>query len=227
MTRTLKLSLALGVALLCFAPLVATVSAQDSAMTPVEAVTQPVTGGELSAAPAVAAEPEAPGSDFTAIATTVKDTLTAVLIALVTAATGWLSVQLSKWTGGKIKLEDTLRDLHMEDYARRASDKAFAYALKRTGYTWDDLANVQIKSQVLRYATDFLLSQYPEVLKWIDKDNDGVIDFLETLLPSIGRAAGPTPEQTGQVATLFAPPKKRIQVRAKRPPAAPAAPATA
>ena len=193
MFRTLILACALALSFVTLA------QAQDNTTVRVEpGLTEPMSAADVVAgtqpapAPPVAAE-ESAGSDFSGIGTLIKDTLVSALIALVTAAVGWLSAKLAQWTSGKIKLDDAMRDLHMEDYARRAVDKAFNYALKRAGVTWEDLAHVQIKNQVLQFAVNFLLSQYPEVVKWIDKDSNGIIDWIETLLPVISPAVGPLP----------------------------------
>lgn len=123
------------------------------------------------------------GADVTPFVTLIRETLVAVLLAVLTAAAGWLTAQVSKWTAGRINLEDLTRDLQMEQYSKAAIDKSFAYAMTRIGITPEQLGDVQLKSQILQYAVGFLSSQYPEVIKWIDKDKNGVIDFVETFLP--------------------------------------------
>jgi hypothetical protein len=127
--------------------------------------------------------PASTGTDVTPFVDLLRDTLIAALLAVLTAAAGWLSAQVARWTNGRIALDGVARDLQMETYARLAVDKGLAYALQRTGTTIADLQNVQLKSQVLQYAVDFLSSQYPEVVKWIDADQNGVIDWVETHLP--------------------------------------------
>lgn len=131
------------------------------------------------------------GADVTPFVTLIRDTLAAALLAVFTAAAGWLTAQVSKWTAGRINLEDLTRDLQMEQYSKAAIDKAFAYALTRVGITPEQLGDVQLRSQILQYAVGFLSSQYPEVIKWIDKDKNGVIDFVETFLPKAELAAAP------------------------------------
>jgi hypothetical protein len=82
----------------------------------------------------------------------------------------------------------------MEGYARQAVEKALNFALTRTGYTYNDLQNVHVKPQIMQYAVDFLASQYPEVIKWVDTNDNGVIDWVETHLPvplQMGRLAVP------------------------------------
>lgn len=138
-----------------------------------------------------AATPAPAGADVTPFVTLIRDTLAAALLAVLTAAAGWLTAQVSKWTAGRINLQDVTRDLQMEQYSKAAIDKAFSYAFKRVGITPEQLGDVQFRSQILQYAAGFLSSQYPEVIKWIDKDKNGVIDFVETFLPSPELAAAP------------------------------------
>lgn len=172
-------------------PLHAQPAPQD-VVSPDAGLTEPVTDAELrnptlalpaSGSPAVAPAEEQ-GSDFSGILTTIKDTIIAILTAVLTGALGWLTARMASWTGGKIRLDEVIRDNQMEQYAKTAVEKAFTFALTRVGVNWDQLQNVQIKNQVLRQATDFLLSQYPEVVKWVDKDQNGVIDWVETMMPS-------------------------------------------
>jgi hypothetical protein len=161
-------------------------SPQD-AVSPEGTMTLPVTEREFVTPPPVANKEEVapePGSDFSAVVGTIKDTIIAILTAVLTGALGWLTARVAAWTGGKIRLDDVIRDNQMEQYAKSAVEKAFTFALTRVGVNWDQLQNVQIKNQVLRQATDFLLSQYPEVVKWVDKDQNGVIDWVETMMPS-------------------------------------------
>lgn len=153
--------------------------------------TLPLTEPEFLAT--AAATPAPAGADVTPFVTLIRDTLAAALLAVLTAAAGWLTAQVSKWTAGRINLEDLTRDLQMEQYSKAAIDKAFAYSLTRVGITPEQLGDVQLRSQILQYAVGFLSSQYPEVIKWIDKDKNGVIDFVETFLPKELAAAPAAP----------------------------------
>lgn len=132
-------------------------------------------------APAAATTATADVSPFLGL---IRDTLVALLLSVLTAGSAWLTARVAKMTAGKIDLQDVARDLQMETYARNAVDKALAYALARVGIQWDQLHDVQVRSQVLQYAINFLSAQYPEVVKWIDKDANGVIDWVETHLPA-------------------------------------------
>jgi hypothetical protein len=145
----------------------------------------PIIESEVVNPPVVVAPPapEVGGADFSPFFKLLTDTLSAALIAVLTAGAAWVSVQLGKLTGGRIKLDDVLKDLRMEEYAGNAVDKALSYALNRVGVDQAQLQNVQVKSQVLQYAAQFLASQYPEVVKWIDTNDNGVIDWVETRLP--------------------------------------------
>jgi hypothetical protein len=206
MFRMILIACALVCAFPVFAQPTTTLVGEPGLTEPVAA--QDVVSPEPEPAPAV--EPASGGSDFSGIFKTITDSLSGALIALVTGAVGWLTAKLAQWTGAKIQLEDTLRDLHMEDYAKKAVEKAVAYGLNKTGVTMDDLQHVQIKNQVLQFAVNFLLSQYPEVIKWLDKDNNGIIDWVQTLLPTIVPATGPVPAKLvakldAAQASMFAP----------------------
>jgi hypothetical protein len=174
------------VALLLAALPVSAVRAQPAPQDVVASEPAPIIESQVVApAPAVtpAAEPGTVGADFTPFFKLLTDTLSAALLAVLSAGAAWVSIQLGKLTGGRIKLDDVLKDLKMEEYAGAAVDKALNYALKRTGMEYSALQNVQVKSQVLQYAAQFLASQYPEVVRWIDTNENGVIDWVETRLP--------------------------------------------
>lgn len=173
------------VALILAALPVSAVRAQPAPQDVVVSEPAPIIESQVVNPPVVVAPPapEVGGADFTPFFKLLTDTLSAALLAVLSAGAAWVSIQLGKLTGGRIKLDDVLKDLKMEEYAGAAVDKALNYALKRTGMDYDALQNVQVKSQVLQYAAQFLASQYPEVVKWIDTNENGVIDWVETRLP--------------------------------------------
>jgi len=191
---------------------------------PQEVVSQPpviiesqVTQPTVSPAPAVVEEG---GADFSPFFKLLQDTLSAALLAVVTAGLAWLTAQISKLTAGRIKLDDLTKDIQMESYARGAVDKALNYALTKTGYSYSDLNNVHVKPQILQYAVGFLASQYPEVIKWVDVNENGVIDWVETHLP-VPLQVEPQPMQQAFMANT---PGKAPR-KPRQPSAAPASPA--
>jgi len=191
---------------------------------PQEVVSQPpvivesqVTQPTVSPAPAVVEEG---GADFTPFFKLLQDTLSAALLAVVTAGLAWLTAQISKLTAGRIKLDDLTKDIQMEGYARQAVDKALNYALTKTGYGYSDLQNVHVKPQILQYAVGFLASQYPEVIKWVDVNENGVIDWVETHLP-VPLQVEPQPMQQAFMANT---PGKAPR-KPRQPSAAPVSPA--
>jgi len=191
---------------------------------PQEVVSQPpvivesqVTRPTVSPAPAVVEEG---GADFSPFFKLLQDTLSAALLAVVTAGLAWLTAQISKLTAGRIKLDDLTKDIQMEGYARQAVDKALNYALTKTGYSYSDLNNVHVKPQILQYAVGFLASQYPEVIKWVDVNENGVIDWVETHLP-VPLQVEPQPMQQAFMANT---PGKAPR-KPRQPSAAPASPA--
>jgi hypothetical protein len=191
---------------------------------PQEVVSQPpviiesqVTQPTVSPAPAVVEEG---GADFSPFFKLLQDTLSAALLAVVTAGIAWLTAQISKLTAGRIKLDDLTKDIQMEGYARQAVDKALNYALTKTGYGYSDLQSVHVKPQIMQYAVDFLASQYPEVIKWVDTNENGVIDWVETHLP-VPLQVEPQPTQQAFMANT---PGKAPR-KPRQPSAAPVSPA--
>lgn len=191
---------------------------------PQEVVSQPpviiesqVTQPTVSPAPAVVEEG---GADFSPFFKLLQDTLSAALLAVVTAGIAWLTAQISKLTAGRIKLDDLTKDIQMEGYARQAVDKALNYALTKTGYGYSDLQSVHVKPQIMQYAVDFLASQYPEVIKWVDTNENGVIDWVETHLP-VPLQVEPQPMQQAFMANT---PGKAPR-KPRQPSAAPVSPA--
>ena len=191
---------------------------------PQEVVSQPpviiesqFTQPTVSPAPAVIEEG---GADFSPFFKLLQDTLSAALLAVVTAGLAWLTAQISKLTAGRIKLDDLTKDIQMEGYARQAVDKALNYALTKTGYSYSDLQNVHVKPQILQYAVGFLASQYPEVIKWVDVNENGVIDWVETHLP-VPLQVEPQPMQQAFMANT---PGKAPR-KPRQPSAAPVSPA--
>jgi len=166
---------------------------------PQDVVSQPpvIVESQVLAQPApapVAVAPVEQGADFSPFFKLLQDTLSAALLAVITAGLAWLTAQISKLTAGRIKLDELTKDVQMEGYARQAVDKALNYALTKTGYSYSDLNNVHVKPQILQYAVGFLASQYPEVIKWVDVNENGVIDWVETHLPvpiQMGPQTGP------------------------------------
>lgn len=200
-----------------------TAYAQPAPQDAVEGLTEPVSEVQLTTQPPVVnpAPAEEKGSDFSGILQSIQETIITILTAVITGAAAWLAGKVTVWTNGRIKLDEVVRDSHMEGYARGAVEKAFAFALARAGVSWDAISNVQIKNQVLRFAVDFLLSQYPEVVKWVDKDNNGLIDWVETMLPGWATLPPPaTPAPASESLGLIgeAKPKTTRKPRAKKDP---------
>lgn len=203
------------VALLLAALPVSAVRAQPAPQDVVASEPAPIIESQVVNPPVVVAPPapEVTGADFSPFFKLLTDTLSAALLAVLSAGAAWVSIQLGKLTGGRIKLDDVLKDLKMEEYARGAVDKAINFALKKANVDYSQISNLQTKSTVLQYAAQFLASQYPEVVKWVDTDANGVIDWVETHLPV------PFPQKTFETteAMAFTKPKAPRAPRQVRP----------
>lgn len=222
MLRTLIITAALVVGLLGFdlvRPPVATAWSQEISPPVESGLTAPMldTASAPEPAPAVVEAPAHVG-DATPIMTTIKETLIAVMVALVTAAVGWMSTLAGKWFKGALDVNAVTANIQWESYARQAVEKATSYALKRVGTSLEGLQDLEVRGAVLQYALQFLVSQYPEVVKWIDTNNNGVIDWVETHLPAAptGKSVDVAATNTTKVAKLFASPQPRAAVAPRK-----------
>jgi hypothetical protein len=197
-------------------PLLAQTAPQDVVSTQPPVIVESQVLAQPAPAP-VATAPTEPGADFTPFFKLLQDTLSAALLAVITAGLAWLTAQISKLTAGRIKLDELTKDVQMEGYARQAVDKALNYALTKTGYSYSDLNNVHVKPQILQYAVGFLASQYPEVIKWVDVNENGVIDWVETHLPVPLNLDAPAPQAFMANTPGKAPRKPRQTVPAAAP----------
>lgn len=122
-------------------------------------------------------------SGWAGVVSTIRDTAISTMAAVVIAVLTWLAQKVGGWLGTKSALDDVIRDKHMTEYARSAITTAIDYALKKAGATPEQLKDKHFKSAVLESASKFITMQFPEVWKWLDQNNDGVIDYIAAHLP--------------------------------------------
>lgn len=125
----------------------------------------------------------------------VRDSFIAALIAVVSGAIAWLSRKADAWLGGRIDLNATMDALQWEQYLREAASNAFAHAQARLGLSPDKIATIEEKTNFLAAAFRFIAKHNDDIVKFADKDGNGVIDILETQLakiaPNLPRGAEP------------------------------------
>lgn len=207
MTRHIKLSIALCVAALWVAPFAAIAVAQDSAMTPVEALSQPVTDAELATAPAATPEPvaEAEQGIVADVAAALQRGLGDLLYYLVGAAGAWAMGMLGFKEWNSAKVQEALHNEKMKPYA----DGVIQFAV---GWLAQTLTRKPKVLELLAWITE----QFPEVRNWIGRTDKERIGYLQTFID----APGPASADTVKIANLFAPgnppvAKKRVQTRVK------------
>lgn len=122
------------------------------------------------------------GEDFSAAAGTIHEAIIGTATAVVLSLLTLLSSKLATLIGFNIQLKDVARDIDMEKYTRIVIDKAWVFGVNQIG---GDVSNVDLKVGALRWAAHFINSQFPEVWSWIDRDRDGVIDYIQGHLPGV------------------------------------------
>ncbi len=119
------------------------------------------------------------GIDFSGIAASFKE----IAITGVSLFLAWLAnlayAQWAKLTGKKTEAEETRHDLDMQDYARQAVDLLWPVAMRLTNTTEEGLKSVEIKNKVASKTLGLLVKAYPEIIDWLDDDDDGMIDWIQ------------------------------------------------
>jgi hypothetical protein len=81
--------------------------------------------------------------------------------------------------GQRAAAQDLLRDEKMTAVSQTVGKLALDWSLGKLGYARDDLRDVKVRHAVFSFAAQFAREQWPEVVKWIDQNNNGQIDWLE------------------------------------------------
>lgn len=122
-----------------------------------------------------------PGT-WTSFATLLRESFTAALLAGVTALLAWLSTKFQRWFGVNIDLKETLDSVEWEKYVDDVARKAFAYAQTKFGISASDLKSAEQKEGFLRWAAYFVENYNDDIMKFLDKNGNKVLDVLETRL---------------------------------------------
>jgi len=141
------------------------------------------------------------------------ETIVATFIVLLGGLLTWVSTQVQKWTGGRVQLDKMLEAVEWEGYAREGLRRAKIYATNKTGLTPEKLDSLEKHSTYISYVLTFMNSQYDDIMKEWDKNENGAIDWIETELPPVSPAL-----QTKKVARKFTP---KVVPKTPTPPSAP------
>ena len=127
-------------------------------------------------------QPAADPGTWTSFATLLRESFTAALLAGATALLAWLSTKFQRWFGVNIDLKETLDSVEWEKYVDDVARKAFAYAQTKIGISASDLKSAEQKEGFLRWAAYFVENYNDDIMKFLDKNGNNVLDVLETRL---------------------------------------------
>lgn len=129
-----------------------------------------------------AIETVAEPNTWQSLATLVRESFTAALLAGVTMLLAWLSTKFQRWFGVNIDLKETLDSVEWEKYVDDVARKAFSYAQTKIGIGASDLKTAEQKEGFLRWAAYFVEHYNDDIMKFLDKNGNNVLDVLETRL---------------------------------------------
>lgn len=133
------------------------------------------------------------GSDWEPVADQVFNALALALIGWLVRLLSPTILRIGDWIGHRAAAEDLLRDEKMIQLSKIVAMQGLDLALGRMGYTRADLKDVRIRNSVLNFTATFIREQWPEIWKWVDKDQNGQIDWFESqtagALPAVDHTA--------------------------------------
>lgn len=110
----------------------------------------------------------------------------AALAGILTIATGVVLKQLPTWARGWLEAKSTTESKDWSIYTDAAVNRAKAYAEKK-------LKGARDSNRYVNLVVEYLHKYEPEIVKWADKNGDGVLDFLEPWLPHSVEPTKPAP----------------------------------
>lgn len=123
-----------------------------------------------------------PESTWAGMIVIMRESFTAALLAVATTALAWFATKIQAWTGGRIDLNETIEAVEWERYVDSAAAKAFAYAQSKAGITPEKLDSLREKDNFLAWALRYIGDHHDDIVSYLDKNGNNVIDVLETRL---------------------------------------------
>lgn len=137
-----------------------------------------------------------PGVDLSAPATSLTQAIALALATVMTGVLGWIghgivgllsskaSSEQAKARADTIraKIDDVSHDLKMNELADQVAAELVGAAANMSGLKLEDLKNVKIRNPTLRLAAKLGAAQWADMWKWVDQDENGQIDWLESKL---------------------------------------------
>jgi hypothetical protein len=158
---------------------------------------QPVTDKELVDGAVAAVATTSTWADMISL---IRESATASLLAAATAGLAWLSTKVQKWFGVQIDLRETMEAIEWRRHLTEGSNEAFDYAQLKTGITPDKIKTREEKDDFLGHALRYMEEFNDDIVLFLDKNGNNVLDILETRLVKIAPDAFPVEPQPAVMA---------------------------
>ena len=119
----------------------------------------------------------------------IRDSLIASILAVIAGVISWASTYLPAWLKAIIDKITTSEAVEWDDYVRIAIGNAFDVAAAKVGVTAENLESMEQKADFLGTAVGTLKRYNKDIVAYLDKDANGVIDLVE--LELMKRGASP------------------------------------
>lgn len=137
--------------------------------------------------------PAAPPVGTEAIIVMIRDSAVAVVLALFSAVMIWARSYLPQWLTSMIDANESRDSDAWEAYKRKVAEDAITFAIAKTGLTPENIKNLEQKQGFIGWATHWFAMNARDILKYYDKDENGVPDFIEVQLRKIAPSLPVTP----------------------------------
>lgn len=148
--------------------------------------------GAALAQDAVAVMPTGPApvdDSWAASIALIRDSLIATILAVIAGVLSWASSKAPAWLKAVIDKATTSEALNWEEYVSAALTKAFDVAAAKVGVDADSLETMEQKADFLGTAVGTLRKYNKDIVAYLDKDANGVIDLVELELLKRGAPA--------------------------------------
>ena len=129
----------------------------------------------------------------------IRDSLIATILAVIAGVISWASAHAPAWLKAIIDKLTTSEAIEWDDHVRIALGNAFDVAAAKVGVTAENLTTLEQKTDFVGWAVGALHKYNKEIVSFVDKDQNGVIDLVELELAKRGAdpklfQAAPEPE---------------------------------
>jgi len=150
-------------------------------------------------APAMPTAIVVPGMDLSGPANTIINSVALGLAGILTAVLAWIGQGVVGLLGAKksseqskaraddirAKIDDVSHDLKMNELSNQVAQEVVDYAINISGIKIEDLKDIKIRNPTLRLAAKFGAVQWVDLWKWVDQDENGQMDWLESKLKKV------------------------------------------